>query len=85
MGLEFTRMNVFKTDSKQALDVDTQIVEFIKLLDSKLATWQVIAPTANQRILYYELEHGEKPKKVTGSALAQRLEHLGEIKKTKRG
>lgn len=68
------------------LSVDEQIVEFIKLLDGKIkSNWQILAPSAQTRVLFYEMEDDRAPKKVEGSAIEMRSEIADQIKKTKRG
>lgn len=85
MGLSYTAMNIFKTSSRN-LDIspDEQVISFIKLLDGKISSWQIIAPTPNSRVLYYEMEDGRQAKPVEGSQLDIRNEMLGEIKKVKK-
>lgn len=68
MGLEFTEIFIFKTDSKLAIDPDDQIVQMVKMLDGELKTWQVLAPTPSNRVLYFEMKDGKRPSKLKGSA-----------------
>ena len=84
MSVSYTALNVFKTSTRIGLDPDDQVCEFIKMLDGKVSSWQVISPTSNSRVLYYEMEDGRQAKQVEGSALEARNEQLGEIKKIKK-
>lgn len=83
MGLEFTRLNIFKTNHRNPLPADDQIIAFIKELDGELKKWQVVSVSPEVRVLYYELEGSAKPKKVTGSELERRMELEGKTKKVK--
>ena len=84
MSVSFTVLNVFKTSNRLGLDPDEQVREFVKMLDGKISSWQIVCPTPTQRVLYYEMEDGRQAKQVEGSALDARSEQLGEIKKIKR-
>lgn len=84
MSVSFTSLNVFTTSDRLDLSPDLQIVEFVKLLDGKITNWQIVSPSPNKRILYYEMEDGKQAKQVTGSQLDVRMESLGEIKKIKK-
>jgi hypothetical protein len=85
MGMSFTQLHIFKTSTRNLeLTPDEQVVEFIKLLDGKISSWQVVSPSSNQRILYYEMEDGRQAKQVEGSQLDLRTEMLGEIRKTRK-
>lgn len=84
MGLEFTRIFSFKTDSTLPLDPDDQVTEFVKLIDGKIKNWQVLAPNGNYRILYYEMVDGASNKQVDGSQLETRLTMTSDIKKAKK-
>jgi hypothetical protein len=83
-SIVYTNLNVFKTSTRATIDPDDQVIAFIKLLDGKISSWQIIAPTPNQRILYYEMEDGRQAKQVEGSAMEARLEALGELKRIKK-
>jgi hypothetical protein len=85
MSISFTKLNVFKTSTRDiGLSPEEQIQEFVKLLDGKISAWQVISPSPNYRVLYYEMEDDRPAKQVEGSQLEARLKSLGEIKKTKK-
>lgn len=85
MSISFTRLNIFRTSTRDiGLSPDEQIIEFVKLLDGKITNWQVISPTSNYRVLYYEMEDDKQAKQVEGSQLEARLNSLGEIKKTRK-
>jgi hypothetical protein len=84
MSVSYTALNVFKTSNRIGLDPDDQIKEFVKMLDGKITSWQIVCPTPTQRVLYYEMEDGRQAKTVEGSALDARSEQIGEIKKLKK-
>jgi hypothetical protein len=63
------------------MNVDDQIIEFVKMLDGKIKTnWQILAPSASTRIFYFEMENEQKVKITSNSQLSLR-EELGETKK----
>lgn len=84
MSIMFTSLNVFRTSTRSDVDPDTQVTEFVKLLDGSISKWQVIAPSSGVRVLYYEMEDGRQAKPVKGSQLEMRNAQLGEIKKIKK-
>jgi hypothetical protein len=79
MALEFTKINIFKSNSKIGLDPDLQVAELVKYLEGKIkSNWQVLAPSPNERIFYFEMEDGAKPELVDGYQKHLRDLALGE-------
>ena len=67
-SLDYTGLNFWKTTSRLDLDVDLQIGQFIRSLQGKIKeNWQVLAPSPNVRVIYFEMQEGaSKPKQVEG-------------------
>lgn len=78
MSLEFTNLHFFKTDSKIKVNPDDQIRQFITMLKGTIkSNWQVLAPTPDSRVIYFELE-GQRsmPEHVKGSGFEARNEMM---------
>lgn len=87
MGLQFTNLHIFKTDRTIPVDPDLQITEMVKRLEGAIkSNWQVLAPTPDTRVLYFEMEDArEKPRLVEGYGEELREMQLGVQLKKRRG
>ena len=82
MSLSFTNMHVFVTDPELPISPSEQVKIYIRNLNCELKEWQIVAPTATIRELYFTVQSSEpNPKSVTGSKKALRDMALNEKKK----
>ncbi len=66
-NFSFTQLHKLESDSSVKMPPDEQICHLVSLLKGQIRNWQVIAPSKNKRIIYFELEEGSKLEFVKGS------------------
>lgn len=66
-NFQYTQLFKLESDSKLKMPVDEQICYLVSMLKGTIMNWQVIAPTPEKRIIYFQLEDGSKIDFVKGS------------------
>ena len=75
-NFSFTRIFKLESDDKLKMSPDEQILTLVTLLKGKIKNWQIIAPYKSKRIIFFEMEEGQKAEMVSGS-----MKELREIAK----
>ncbi len=69
----FTNLHVYKSNPELEMDADEQVMLFITSLTEPIKPgYQIISPTPETRIIYFEMENNGIPKLVKGSLLMNR-------------
>lgn len=79
MSLEFTKLQCIKVGFRNEGDPDKLLCEMVKRLDGKIKdNWQIIAPSPQIRVLYFEADESFRDlKPETGSSAINRDIALG--------